>query len=200
MLPRRRELLEAGRFDHLCPVCDRPLTPEPLGEDAALDPRSVYAATKLHQEHLTAAFARETPASVVSLRYHNVYGPRMPATRPTPASPPYSAASSRPAGRRRVFEDGRQRRDFVHVSDVAAANLLALDAEQDGWRAYNVASGVPHTVGEMATVLSQRISADLPPTVTGEFRLGDVRHVLCSPDRIARRAGLRGRASGSSRV
>ena len=164
-----------------------------LGEDAPPDPRSVYAATKLHQEHLTAAFARETPASVVSLRYHNVYGPRMP--RDTPyAGVAAIFRSELEAGRPpRVFEDGRQRRDFVHVSDVAAANLLALDAEQGGWRAYNVASGAPHTVGEMATVLSQRISADLPPTVTGEFRLGDVRHVLCSPDRIRAELGFAAR-------
>jgi dTDP-L-rhamnose 4-epimerase len=89
----------------------------------------------------------------------------------------------------RVFEDGGQRRDFVHVTDVARANVAAL-AAGPGFRAYNIASGRATTVGEMATALSRALAGP-PPVVTGEFRLGDVRHVVASPDRVARELGFR---------
>jgi dTDP-L-rhamnose 4-epimerase len=91
-----------------------------------------------------------------------------------------------------VFEDGAQRRDFVHVSDVARANLAALEATAEdaiGLRAYNVASGRPKTVGEMATALAAAVGGPAP-VVTGEFRLGDVRHVVASPARATAELGF----------
>jgi len=94
----------------------------------------------------------------------------------------------------RVFEDGRQLRDFIHVDDVARANLLALTAEQPIAGAYNIATGEPRTVGEMATTLAT-ICNGPEPIVTGEFRLGDVRHVFASPRRAE--AALDFRASVS---
>lgn len=192
--PRAVADLAAGRFEPTCVLCGRELTPVTVGEDAPLDPRSVYAATKLAQEHLSAAWARQCGGSVVALRYHNVYGPGMP------RDTPYSGVaaifrSALEAGRPpRVFEDGAQRRDFIHVSDVARANVAALDAtgrdERAGLRAYNVASGRATTVGEMATALARAVGGP-EPVVTGEFRLGDVRHVVASPDRAARELGFR---------
>jgi dTDP-L-rhamnose 4-epimerase len=192
--PAAREVadLAAGRFDPVCPSCGRPLTSALVEEDARLDPRSVYAATKLAQEHLSAAWARQTGGSVAALRYHNVYGPGMP------KDTPYSGVaaifrSALQAGRApRVFEDGGQRRDFVHVSDVARANVAALEATAGrltGLRAYNVASGRPATVGEMAAALAAAVGGP-EPVVTGEFRLGDVRHVVASPGRAAAELGF----------
>ncbi len=164
--PREVADLAAGRFEPPCPRCGEPLAPELVGEDAALDPRSVYAATKVAQEHLTAAWARQTGGAVAVLRYHNVYGPGMP------RDTPYSGVaaifrSAVEAGRSpRVFEDGGQRRDFVHVRDVAAANLAAVAATGalDGWRAYNVASGRPATVGEVAGRLAKAAGGPEPVT------------------------------------
>ena len=146
--PRAAEELDAGHFEPPCPVCERPLEAEAVPEDAPLDPRNVYAATKVAQEHLCASYSRETGAAVTALRYHNVYGPRMP--RDTPYAGVASIfRSALEAGRTpRVFEDGEQRRDFVHVRDVARANVLALQAGVPG--AFNVASGTPRSVGEMA--------------------------------------------------
>ena len=181
--------LEAGRFD---PVDDdgNALTPELIGEDAPLDPRNVYASTKLGQEHLAAAWARSTGGTAVALRYHNVYGPGMP------QNTPYAGVASlfRSALERgeapRVFEDGRQRRDFVHVADVAAANLAAADSSRDpgSFRAFNVGSGVVHTIGDLAEQLSLH-SGGLPPVITGEYRLGDVRHITASSDRARAELG-----------
>ena len=76
------QALDAGRFEPPCPVCGRALEPRTVPEDAPLDPRNVYAATKVAQEHLCAAFSRETGVPVTALRYHNVYGPRMPRDTP----------------------------------------------------------------------------------------------------------------------
>ncbi|MFF9277445.1 NAD-dependent epimerase/dehydratase family protein [Streptomyces griseosporeus] len=188
--PRAVADLDAGRFEPLCPLCGAEVAPGPVGEDAPLDPRNVYAATKVAQEHLAAAWARATGGSAVSLRYHNVYGPRMP------RDTPYAGVASlfRSALARgeapRVFEDGRQRRDFVHVRDVAAANAVALEAEQAGGvlAAYNVGSGEPHTVGEMARALAAAYGGP-EPVVTGEYRLGDVRHVTADSSRLRAELG-----------
>jgi dTDP-L-rhamnose 4-epimerase len=190
--PRAAADLRAGRFEPPCPHCGAPLAAEAVGEDAPLDPRNVYAATKLHQEHLCAAFARETGVAVTALRYHNVYGPRLP--RDTPyAGVAALFLSELAAGRPpRVFEDGAQLRDFVHVRDVARANLLALEAAEPVAGAFNVCSGTPRSVGAMAAALCDAAPAGAPrPVVTGDFRLGDVRHVFAAPDRARAVLGFR---------
>jgi dTDP-L-rhamnose 4-epimerase len=190
--PRTAEDLAAGRFEPGCPACARPLSPVDVDEDAPLRPRSVYAATKLAQEHLALAWAIAGAGTVVALRYHNVYGPGMP------RDTPYSGVaaifrSALEAGRApRVFEDGGQRRDFVHVTDVAAANVLAVTAAVDGFRAYNVASGTPTTVGAMASTLAAVMDGPAP-VVTGDYRAGDVRHVVASPERARAELGFAAR-------
>jgi dTDP-L-rhamnose 4-epimerase len=189
--PRRITDLDAGRFEPTCPHCGQALAPAAIDENGRLDPRNVYAATKLHQEHLASAFARETGASVVALRYHNVYGPRMP--RDTPYAGVASIfASSLAAGRApQVFEDGGQLRDFVHVRDVARANALALLAPPRLAGIYNVASGTPRSVLEMAQALAAAHGGHSPDaTVTGRYRLGDVRHVYASARRAAEQLGF----------
>ncbi|MGI8887296.1 MAG: NAD-dependent epimerase/dehydratase family protein [Gaiellaceae bacterium] len=186
--PRTLEALEAGEFDPACRACGRSLEPEAVPESARIDPRNVYAATKAQQEHLCSAFARETGASVAALRYHNVYGPRMP--RDTPYAGVASIFRSDLEGGRapRVFEDGCQLRDFVHVRDVASANVLALAADVTG--PLNVASGEPHSIGDLARELSSAFGGEEPAT-TGEYRLGDVRHVFASTDRASVELGFR---------
>jgi dTDP-L-rhamnose 4-epimerase len=189
---RARADLEAGRFEPPCPRCGEPLEPCSVPEDAPLDPRSVYAATKLQQEHLCGLFAREQEGvRFTALRYHNVYGPRMP--RDTPYAGVASIFRSAVAAGRppAVFEDGGQLRDFVHVSDVARANLIALDPDADAEGAFNIASGRPQSVKTMAELLAQAAGPEAPaPRVTGEFRLGDVRHVFADTARAEARLGF----------
>ncbi|MGH9119384.1 MAG: NAD-dependent epimerase/dehydratase family protein [Acidimicrobiales bacterium] len=189
--PRRPEALAAKRFEPPCPACGAALTPEPVPEDAPFDPRNVYAATKVHQEHLVGLFGRATGASVTMLRYHNVYGPRMP--RHTSYAGVASIFTSALADGRAptVFEDGGQRRDFVHVRDVARANLLALKAAAAVSGPFNVASGEVRTVLDLANALAAAHPGGPAPEVTGEWRVGDVRHVVASPDRAASQLGFR---------
>jgi dTDP-L-rhamnose 4-epimerase len=176
--------LDAGRFDPLCPLCGAALEPRAIAEDASLVPASVYAATKVHQEQLASAFARETGVPVTSLRYHNVYGPRMPRDTPYAGVASIFASALARGESPRVFEDGRQLRDFVHVRDVARANVLALKTPDPYRGALNIASGTPRSVGEMAEALADASGPDAPrPVVTREWRPGDVRHVFASPDR-----------------
>ena len=180
--PRPAENLARGEFEPRCPHCRRPLAPEAVPEDAATDPRNVYAATKLNQEHLCQAWARESGASAIALRYHNVYGPRMPRDTPYAGVASIFRSALENGEPPAVFEDGDQIRDFVHVSDVARANLQALEASPEVTGAFNVASGTPHTVGEMARELSA-VMGGPEPLVTGAFRLGDVRHVFAATER-----------------
>jgi dTDP-L-rhamnose 4-epimerase len=188
--PRPAVRLAAGRFEPACPRCGADLEPTPVTEDAPADPRSVYAATKLHQEHLAFAVMRAGGPPVTALRYHNVYGPRMP--RDTPyAGVAAVFRSALAAGRApRLLEDGRQRRDFVNVADVARANLLALTAPEPLVGVCNVASGEPRTVGEMAAALAAALGGPAPEVVGG-WRPGDVRHVVASPALAAERLGFR---------
>jgi dTDP-L-rhamnose 4-epimerase len=191
--PRAATDLDAGRFDPRCPRCGGPLEPLAVGEDAPLRPASVYAATKVHQEHLCFAFARETGVPVAALRYHNVYGPRMPRDTPYAGVAAIFMSALARGEAPRVFEDGRQRRDFVHVRDVARANLRALTGEPYHG-ALNVASGTPRTVHDMAHALADAFGHEAPrPVTTGEWRAGDVRHVFASSDRAAAELGFRAR-------
>jgi dTDP-L-rhamnose 4-epimerase len=181
--PRDVADLDAGRFEPPCPVCGRPLAPEAVPESAPLDPRNVYAATKLHQEHLCAAFSRETHVPVTALRYHNVFGPRMPRDTPYAGVASIFRSALEAGAAPRVFEDGGQTRDFVHVRDVAHANVLALTADEPVPGAFNICSGRPRTVGDMAVALADAMGPGAPrPVVSGEYRLGDVRHVFASAE------------------
>ena len=182
--------LAAGRFDPRCSECGGAVAWQRIDESAPIRPRTSYAASKVAQEHFADAWCTLQSARCIALRYHNVYGPGMP------ADTPYSgvAAIFRTALERgrapRVFEDGAQTRDFVHVDDVARANVAALerlDGHGLGVHPYNICSGTPYTIGDMARTLSA--AADGPtPVVTGEYRSFDVRHVVASPERA--RAGL----------
>ncbi|KRE52480.1 NAD(P)-dependent oxidoreductase [Phycicoccus sp. Soil748] len=197
--PRRVEHLDAGLFDNGCPLCGRLLGWEAVTEDAVLDPRSSYASSKVAQEHYAAAWARQAGASAISLRYHNVYGPGMP------RDTPYSGVaaifrSAMEAGRAPlVFEDGLQMRDFVHVEDVARANVAAVEAvlgrHRGSHTAYNVCSGQPVTILDVARMVTAAAPGSPLPVVSGDYRLGDVRHVVASPARASAELGFTARIS-----
>jgi dTDP-L-rhamnose 4-epimerase len=189
--PRSARELGDGRFDPPCPLCGGRATPAAIAESARLDPRSLYAATKVHQEHLCACFARESGATVTALRYHNVYGPRMPRDTPYAGVASIFASSLARGQAPQVFEDGRQLRDFVHVRDVARANVQALTADAPAPGAFNIASGQPRSIMEMAQALTLAHGEDAPtPEVTGRFRLGDVRHVFASAEKARAELGF----------
>ena len=189
--PRRRADLDAGVFEHRCPAGGEELRWRLVDEDAALRPRSLYAASKTAQEHYALAWAESTGGSVVALRYHNVYGPGMPRDTPYSGVAAIFRSALEKGNPPSVFEDGGQMRDFVHVDDVAAANLAALTADRGGFSAANVCSGQPISILAMATALCDARGSGLAPVITGQYRSGDVRHIVADPARAAELLGFR---------
>jgi dTDP-L-rhamnose 4-epimerase len=186
--------LAAGRWEPPCPRCGGDLEPVEVTEDAPTAPGSVYAATKLAQEHLAFAAMAAGGPPVTALRYHNVYGPRMPRDTPYAGVAAIFASALSNGRAPRVFEDGGQLRDFVHVRDVARANALALLASDPVTGAFNVCSGMSRSVGDVAHAIRAAHGEGAPPVeVTGEYRLGDVRHVFASPALAAERLGFAAR-------
>jgi dTDP-L-rhamnose 4-epimerase len=181
--PRTETALAAGQFEPPCPNCGRPLGPMLVDESSPFDPRNAYASSKAAQEYYSANWARITGGSVAALRYHNVYGPGMPRDTPYAGVAAIFTSALRRGEAPKVFEDGRQRRDFIHVRDVAHATVLACEKHGNGVRAYNVGSGTPRTVGEMAAALADALKGQ-KPVVTGQYRLGDVRHITADSSRL----------------
>lgn len=195
--PRSRSALESGDVENHCPACGRALSWSLVEESARLDPRSSYAASKVAQEHYTSAWVRQADASAIALRYHNVYGPGMPRDTPYSGVAAMFRSSLERGERPRVFEDGGQMRDFVHVDDVARANVLALEsvvADAPGrFDAYNVCSGQPVSILDVARMVGA--GTGIEPEVTGDYRLGDVRHIVASPERARTELGFSAQVS-----
>ncbi|BBZ79434.1 UDP-glucose 4-epimerase [Mycolicibacterium anyangense] len=189
-LPRNRSDLDAGVFEHRCPLGGEELRWQLVGEDAPLTPRSLYAASKTAQEHYALAWAESTGGSVVALRYHNVYGPGMPRDTPYSGVAAIFRSSLEKGEPPRVFEDGGQMRDFVHVDDVAAANVAAIGSGAGGFLAANVCSGQPISILDVATRLCEARGGPAP-VITGGYRSGDVRHIVADPARARERLGFR---------
>lgn len=190
-LPRRRTDLDAGTFEHRCPLGGEELAWRLVDEDAALRPRSLYAASKTAQEHYALAWSESTGGTVVALRYHNVYGPGMPRDTPYSGVAAIFRSALEKGEPPKVFEDGGQMRDFVHVDDVAAANLAAAIAELDGFTAVNVCSGRPISILEVAAALCEARNEAVSPVITGQYRSGDVRHIVANPARATQVLGFR---------
>jgi dTDP-L-rhamnose 4-epimerase len=157
--PRAAHDLDAGRFEPPCPVCGAPLDAQAVPEDAAPDPRNVYAATKVAQEHLCAAFGRETGAAVTALRYHNVYGPRMPRDTPYAGVASIFRSALAAGGVPRVFEDGRpasrlRARARCRVRQRAGADHAGAGAGSVQRRQRHAAHGARHGARPDACVRS----------------------------------------------
>jgi dTDP-L-rhamnose 4-epimerase len=154
------------------------LAPTSTTEDKPLFPTSVYAISKQDQEQLCLVMGRAYNIPTVALRYFNVYGSRQS------LSNPYTGVcaifSSRLLNDRPplIFEDGEQSRDFVHISDIIQANLLAMDSSAADYQPINVGTGVPTTVNEMAQMIAEGLGKGIPAAVTGQYRSGDIRHCV----------------------
>ena len=173
--PRSAEAMKTGDFDVYGPngeTLELIATPE----SATAQPASVYAATKLANETLGRVFADAYGTAVVALRFQNVFGERQSLKNP------YTGILSIFSNRMRknlpinIFEDGQESRDFVHVSDIVRSVRLALEQEMRGFHVLNVGSGIPTSVMQVAEMLRKELGSRSELTVTGNFRVGDIRH------------------------
>ncbi|MCP8319494.1 MAG: SDR family NAD(P)-dependent oxidoreductase [archaeon] len=173
---RDEEQLKKGIWDHLCPNCHSFLVPLPTDENKPSAPMSIYAMSKRHQEEMCLLIGRTYGIPTVALRYFNVYGSRQS------LSNPYTGAcaifSSRIMMNKPpiIFEDGHQVRDFIHVKDVAMANLKALVKNRANYSAINIGTGMPASILKLAEILIEIYNSNLKPRIIGLYRVGDIRH------------------------
>lgn len=183
--PRLRAEEQLARHDWsvLCPECGEPVEPAPTKEGKALFPTSIYAISKMDQELMCLAVGQAYGLAVTALRYFNVYGPRQA------LSNPYTGVAAIFSGRLLngraplVFEDGDQRRDFIHVSDIARANILALEFPDANGQVLNIGTGTPVSVLDVARALARELDVDLEPEFPGQYRAGDIRHCYADVSR-----------------
>jgi dTDP-L-rhamnose 4-epimerase len=187
--------LRERRWEPLCPRCGRETEPVPLTEDKPLQPISVYGVSKRDTEELALVLGDAYGFEAVALRYLNVYGPRQALANPYTGVAAIFSSRLLGGDPPRVFEDGRQIRDLVHVSDIVAATMAAMDAAEAPGRAFNVATGRRIAIAELATQLCALLAPTLEPEITGEFRAGDIRHCFADPSRARDLLGFEARTS-----
>ncbi len=173
---RPAEQLAAHRWDFECPDCGGPIDLIGTPEEKPLFPTSVYAVGKQDQEQYCLIVGRAYSIPAVALRYFNVYGPRQALSNPyTGVGAIFSARlmNDKPPT---IFEDGRQSRDFVHVSDIVQANLLAMDKDGADYRAVNIGTGRATSINQIARILAAGLGKSIEPEIVGKYREGDVRH------------------------
>lgn len=171
------QLLER-RWELECPNCGKELSPAPTTEEKPLFPTSVYAITKQDQEQFCLAVGRSYGIPTVALRYFNVYGTRQALSNPYTGVCAIFSARLLNGNRPLIFEDGEQTRDFVHVSDIVRANLLALDTERADYQALNIGTGAATSVRAVCRLLAQGLGVHLDPEIVGKYREGDIRHCV----------------------
>ena len=189
--PRPEAQLAARRWEVVCPSCGAELEPLPTPETKPLQPTSVYAVGKRDHEELTLAVGRAYGIPATALRFFNVYGTRQALSNPyTGVAAIFSSRllNGRPPV---VFEDGRQSRDFVHVRDVAAAVLAALEPGAADFEPLNVAAGRGVSVAQVSATLAEALDVDIDPEVRNAYRAGDIRHCFGDASRARELLGWR---------
>jgi dTDP-L-rhamnose 4-epimerase len=187
---RRAEDLTAGRFETTCPVCEGSVTAQPSVETDPVAPASIYGITKLAQEQLIANLCNALGVPCTVFRYQNVFGPGQSLNNA------YTGILSiftqlLLAGRAiNLFEDGAPTRDFVFIDDVAEYNVRALESDRPGMETLNVGSGVRSTLRDLVDALAAALGLEAKSFVSGNFRLGDIRHAVA--DLTALHAALGG--------
>ncbi|CDO88350.1 NAD dependent epimerase/dehydratase family protein [Mycobacterium triplex] len=176
--PRSHAQLVAGQWDAQGPTGE---TGVPLASCAGRTeprPSNIYAATKLAQEHILAAWAAARDTNLSVLRLQNVYGPGQSLTNPYTGVVPFFAQVSREKRASEVYEDGRIVRDFVYIEDVVDALFATVQDPATGARCLDIGSGVATTIHQLATKIAANFGAP-EPVITAKFRDGDVRAASC---------------------
>ena len=174
-----------------CPVCGGTMEPTATREDDQLAPASIYAATKLAQEQLTAlaCAAQKIPHAI--LRFQYVFGEGQSLSNPYTGILSIFSTRVRLGQSLPVFEDGEESRDFVHVEDVAAAVLHCVEHPQTTGATLNVGSGRPVSIMAVARLLQKLMGSDIDPHVTGQYRVGDIRHNFADLSAVEQLTGWR---------
>lgn len=189
--PRDNAQLKRKQWEALCPHCGSVLAPLPTDESKPLQATSIYALSKKDQEEMVLLFGRTYGLPTVALRYFNIYGTRQALSNPYTGVAAIFASRLLNQRAPLVFEDGRQRRDFVSVHDVVQANILAMERSEADGMALNIGSGEPVTIEQVAHVLASALGSKVPSEITGKYRAGDIRHCFADISAAGRVLGYR---------
>jgi dTDP-L-rhamnose 4-epimerase len=183
--PKLRELSQLldRDWELNCPRCNAKVKPMPTNEAKPLIPSSIYAISKQDQEQFCLVVGRAYNIPVVALRYFNVYGPRQALSNPYTGVCAIFSARLLKDQAPLVFEDGEQTRDFVHVSDIVQANLLALETDKADYQTLNVGTGSPISITEISNMLARGLNKNIEPEITAKYREGDIRHCVADISR-----------------
>jgi len=176
-------------FEISCPECGRLMQPVAITEGSPLRPTSIYAVTKRDQEELCLLTGKAYGIPTIALRYFCVYGPGQSLSNPYTGV--CSIFSSRIQHKKQpvVYEDGNQTRDFTSVHDIVQANLLAMSSHAGDYDVFNVGTGIPTTIRDVAMNIAQMHGSDITPVITHQFRIGDIRHCYADITKISKRLG-----------
>jgi len=181
---RSEAQLEKKQWNHCCPTCGSALTPLPTDEEKPLSSTSIYAMTKRHQEEICLLIGKTYGIPTIALRYFNVYGSRQALSNPYTGCAAIFTSRILNNKSPYIFEDGDQTRDFIHVKDVAQANLNALENSKANYKAINIGTGKPITIKNLAETLTKLYDkSNLQPCVSNEYRKGDIRHCYANIQR-----------------
>jgi dTDP-L-rhamnose 4-epimerase len=174
---RSEEQMRRKVWELFCPTCDIALAPVPTREDKTLHSNSIYAISKRDQEEMTLCIGKAYGLPTAALRFFNVFGPRQALSNPYTGAAAIFSSRAMNGNPPIIYEDGFQTRDFVHVSDIVQSLLLVMERDEANYRAFNVGSGRPLAILDMARMICEQVGPPgLQPEVVGSFRKGDIRH------------------------
>lgn len=184
--PRSRSAADmaTGNFAVHCPFCGVPAELEPTDEETSVRPASIYGITKLAQEQMVLTIGKALGISAVALRYQNVYGPGQSLSNPYTGILSIFSTRILNGNSLNIFEDGKESRDFVYIDDAVAATVKAIEHAEPLVDVFNVGSGVATDVLTIAKTLQQMLGKTVPTVVSGQFRLGDIRHNLADLTKV----------------
>ena len=183
-LTRKEEDLSNGKFNCTCPFCENQLSVLPTHEDSKIEPQSIYAISKFTQEQLFLVAGKSLNIPAVAFRYQNVYGPGQSLSNPYTGILSIFSTQIKNKNPLNIFEDGKESRDFVYIDDVVNATILGLENDNANYNVYNVGSGIPTDVLTISNTLLKLYKADNPVKVSGNYRLGDIRHNFADLEKI----------------
>ena len=188
--PRSEAQLARRDWECRCPACGGELAPAPTRETKPLIPTSVYAVTKRDHEELCLVVGRSYSIPTVALRFFNVYGPGQALSNPYTGVAAIFASRLLNGRRPVVFEDGRQSRDLIHVSDIVEGIVLALESDAAVDHAINLGTGRQTSVNEVAEALADGLGVDIDSERLGQYRAGDIRHCYADVSRARELLGF----------
>jgi dTDP-L-rhamnose 4-epimerase len=197
---RKESDLSNGDFEPKCPICNENLKVLPTDENAKAHPSSIYGITKQNQEQMVLNVCRSIGIPAVVFRYQNVYGPGQSLRNPYTGLLSIFSTQIKNGNDLNIFEDGLETRDFVFIDDVIDATILGIEKEDAAFEIFNVGNGKGTSVLEVAESLKRQFLSNIKIKVSGNFRLGDIRHNVADLLKIQNKLGFQSKVDFQSGI